>query len=75
MLRQLAEQGYGVLAVLHPLDAALEWTEEAVLLDRGRVLASGPTRAIICQETIGSVYGVELVPNGALGFRLPGAMA
>jgi iron complex transport system ATP-binding protein len=74
MLRQLAEQGYGVLAVLHPLDAALEWTDEAVLLDRGRVLASGATRDIICQETIGSVYGVELVPNGALGFRLPGAM-
>jgi iron complex transport system ATP-binding protein len=75
MLRRLAEQGYGVLAVLHPLHDALEWTDEAVLLDRGRVLASGATRTIMCQETLGPVYGVELVPNGALGFRLPGAVA
>jgi iron complex transport system ATP-binding protein len=73
MLRRLSHQGYGVLAVLHPLHEALEWTEEAVLLDRGRVLASGPTRDIIRQETVGAAYGVELVPNGALGFRLPEA--
>jgi iron complex transport system ATP-binding protein len=73
MLRRLAQQGYGVLAVLHPLNEALEWTDEAVLLDRGRVLASGPTRTIISQSVVGSTYGIELVPHGALGFRLPGA--
>jgi iron complex transport system ATP-binding protein len=73
VLKRLAEQGYGVLAVLHPLNEALEWTDDAVLLDRGRMLASGPTATIIRQPVIGSTYGVELVPNGALGFRLPGA--
>jgi iron complex transport system ATP-binding protein len=72
MLKGLAQRGYGVLAVLHPLNEALEWTDEAVLLARGRVLASGPTRTVISQEILGSTYGVELVANGALGFRLPG---
>lgn len=73
MLKLLAQQGYGVLAVLHPLSEALQWTDDAVLLDRGRVLASGPTSTIIQQAVVGAAYGVELVPNGALGFRLPRA--
>jgi iron complex transport system ATP-binding protein len=73
MLKRLAQHGYGVLAVLHPLNEALEWTDDAVLVDRGSVLASGPTVTIIRQGVIGSTYGIELVPNGALGFRLPGA--
>jgi iron complex transport system ATP-binding protein len=75
MLHRLAEQGYAVLAVLHPLNEALEWTDEAVLLHGGRVVASGPTRTIICQETVGPAYGVTLVPNSALGFRLPAGPA
>jgi iron complex transport system ATP-binding protein len=74
MLRRLAQQGYSVLAVLHPLNEALEWTDEAVLIDRGRLLASGPTRTIISQNIVGATYGIELVPSGALGFRLPGAL-
>jgi iron complex transport system ATP-binding protein len=75
LMRRLAGQGYAVLVVLHPLEEAHEWTDEVVLLDRGRVIARGATPAIIREGTIESVYGVKLVPNGALGFRLPGATA
>jgi iron complex transport system ATP-binding protein len=75
LMRRLAAEGYGVLAVLHPLDDAHEWTDDVVLLERGRVVATGATRSIICRGPIESIYGVELVPNGAIGFRLPGAVA
>jgi iron complex transport system ATP-binding protein len=72
MLKRLAQHGYGVLAVLHSLNEALEWTDDAVLIDRGRIVANGPTPTIIRQAVLGPTYGIEIVPNSALGFRLPG---
>jgi iron complex transport system ATP-binding protein len=72
LLQRLAETGYCVLAVLHALEEALEWTNQAVLLDRGRVLLSGETRSVIQGGVLESTYGVELVHNAAPSFRLPG---
>jgi iron complex transport system ATP-binding protein len=72
LLRRLAGDGYCVLAVLHALQEALEWTDDALLLDRGRVVASGETREVITGPSVGAVFGVRLVANGALGFRLTG---
>jgi iron complex transport system ATP-binding protein len=71
LLRALAREGYCVVAVLHPLEQALEWTDEALLLDRGRAVAFGASREVIVAGPIERVYGVRLVPAGALGFRLP----
>jgi iron complex transport system ATP-binding protein len=75
LLRRLAESGYCILAVLHALEEALEWTSKAVLLDRGRLLLSGETHTVIKGGVLESTYGVELVQNAAPGFRLPGAPA
>jgi len=76
LLRDLASDGYCVLAVLHPLEQALEWTDDSLLLDGGRQLVFGPSREVIVAGPIESVYGVRLVPGGALGFRLaPGTEA
>jgi iron complex transport system ATP-binding protein len=55
---------------LHALQEALEWTDEAVLLDRGRLLIEGETLSVISHASVEAVYGVRLVANGALGFRL-----
>ena len=73
LLRRLASEGYCVLAVLHPLEQALEWTDEAVLLERGRLVASGATPDVVCEGVVEPVYDVRLRPLGALGFALPGA--
>jgi iron complex transport system ATP-binding protein len=71
LLRDLAQLGYCVVAVLHPLERALEWTDDALLLEEGRTLAFGESRHVICAGPIERVYGVRLVPEGALGFQLP----
>jgi iron complex transport system ATP-binding protein len=71
LLRTLAREGYGVVAVLHPLEQALEWTDDALLLDRGRRLIFGETRDVIRAGPLEQVYGVRLFPDSALGFRLP----
>ncbi len=71
LLRDLAGLGYCIVAVLHPLERALEWTDDALLLDAGRALAFGASRDVICAGPTEGLYGVRLVPEGALGFRLP----
>ncbi|WP_394827763.1 ABC transporter ATP-binding protein [Pendulispora albinea] len=70
LLRDLAREGYCILAVLHPLEEALDWTDDAILLERGRLVLSGTTRDVFREGSLEHVYGVRLVPEGALGFRL-----
>jgi iron complex transport system ATP-binding protein len=74
LLRDLAREGYCVVAVLHPLERALEWTDDALLLDQGQAVAFGASRDVIWAAATEGVYGVRLVPNGALGFRLPSSI-
>lgn len=69
-LRELAAQGRCIVAVLHDLGQVEQYADTALLLDNGRTVAAGPTREVITSENIRRVYGVELVPNSALGYRL-----
>jgi iron complex transport system ATP-binding protein len=69
-LRELAQRGRCIIAVLHDLDQVVRYADFAVLLDRGVTAAAGPTRDVITSDNIRRVYGVELVPNSALGYRL-----
>jgi iron complex transport system ATP-binding protein len=70
MLRALAADGYCVVLVVHQLDDALRFTDRSLLLSRGQTIAFGPTPEVVTPEHVRSVYGVELVQGGALGFRL-----
>jgi iron complex transport system ATP-binding protein len=70
LLRTLADDGYCILAVLHGLQEALDWTDEAVVLNQGRLVVSCKTRDPRLVGTVETVYGVRLVPQGAIGFRL-----
>jgi iron complex transport system ATP-binding protein len=68
-LRRLADDGHCIAVVLHQLDDALRFADRALLLERGRTVASGTVQSVITAEHVRRVYGVELVPGGALGFR------
>ena len=54
-----AEPGRGCLLVTHDLLLAARFADELVLLDRGRVAASGSPPQVLTPERIASVYGVE----------------
>ncbi|HKU43381.1 MAG TPA: ABC transporter ATP-binding protein [Polyangiales bacterium] len=71
LLRELARAGHAIVLVLHDLEHALRTSDRCILLDRGRIVAAGPTAEVISAEPIRRVYGVELQPGAALGFRLP----
>jgi len=69
-LRSLAEDGHCIVAVMHQLDDALRCTDQALLLHEGRQVAFGRSPDVISRANVERVYGVQLVPGGALGFRL-----
>ena len=62
ILSAIAGLGLTVLAALHDLNSALTFANDAVLLDRGRVAASGAVGEVLSAEHIERVFGVEAEP-------------
>jgi iron complex transport system ATP-binding protein len=70
LLRELARAGRCIVVVLHDLDQVSRYADRAVLLHEGRTIAAGATPEVVTAEFVREVYGVELEPHGALGYRL-----
>jgi len=71
LLRTLAIEGRAIVLVLHQIEHALAFADRALLLREGTARALGPTVDVITAAHVRALYGVELVPGGAPGFRLP----
>ena len=76
--RRLAGSGRGVLVALHDLGLAARWCDRILLLEAGRLVASGPPEAVLTPARLASVYGVTahlgrdaggpiLLPTGLAG--------
>ena len=61
------EQGIGVVAVLHDLNLALRYSDSALLLASGRLLAQGKTPDVLTPERIAQVWGVAAHPINRSG--------
>lgn len=60
VLRRLArERGMLILVALHDLGHALRFTDQAMVLESGRLIACGPTDQVITPELLRRVYRVE----------------
>jgi iron complex transport system ATP-binding protein len=57
--RRLADQGVGVVLVLHDLALAMNHADRVILLDRGRVVADGPPDAVLDPRRLAEVWGVS----------------
>lgn len=67
LARELArDEGTAVLAVLHDLNLALAYADDAVVLRGGRVFASGPAERVLSPPLVREVFGV-----GAASVVLP----
>jgi iron complex transport system ATP-binding protein len=71
LLRTLAAQGRCIVTVLHQLDEARNYSDRSALIKAGELVAAGPSRDIISPERVRSLYNVEMIVGGGLGFRLP----
>ncbi|MCW3479258.1 ATP-binding cassette domain-containing protein [Neisseriaceae bacterium JH1-16] len=54
------EHRIGVLAVVHDINLALRHANRVALLDRGRLVACGPTAEVMQVQRLETVYGVRL---------------
>lgn len=58
ILRQLADSGKGIAAVMHDLPMAFAYCDQILLLDGGQVIAEGTPAH--CQAQIEKIFGVQL---------------
>ena len=59
-VRELADEGTGVVAVLHDLNLAAEYCDRVVLLQAGRVFAAGTTAEVLTYQNLTTVYETEI---------------
>ncbi len=59
LLQDTARRGGGVLVVLHELSLALRYCDRLVLLDRGRMAASGRPAEVLDDTRLAAVYQVS----------------
>lgn len=60
LIRQVANDGYGVLLVVHDPNLALRYADRVTLLARGGVIAQGPVETRLTAETASQAYGVPV---------------
>ena len=58
-VRELARAGRAILSVFHDLNLASSSCDRLVVLDAGRVVASGTPEEVVTVELVREVYGVE----------------
>ena len=67
--RRLAQQGAGVVLVLHDLTQAMNHADRVVVLDRGRIVADGPPQQALDAAVIEQVWQVRARWLGEPGQR------
>ncbi len=59
LLRAQANNGVGIIAVLHDLNHAARVADHIVLMHNGSVLAAGPPAAVLTEKNIAAAYTVQ----------------
>lgn len=69
LLRELVQDGIGVLAITHHLNAAAQYADRVLMLDRGEVAAEGTPASVLTSEAVSRVFGwpvaVQALESGA----------
>jgi iron complex transport system ATP-binding protein len=77
-IRRQARAGAAIVAVFHDLNLAAALVDELVLLEKGRIMASGPARDVLKDNLLSAAYGCRVLTNRTPGegkpFVLPPAI-
>ena len=60
LLKELTKQGKSLLLVLHDVLLALKLSDQIVVMDQGRIVASGSPQQILDGGILTKLYGVEI---------------
>ncbi len=71
LFASMAQDGHGVLTVIHDLDLALRYANRVLWMHEGRIVADGTPEETFTSERLRRVFGIqaEILRNGA-SFRL-----
>jgi iron complex transport system ATP-binding protein len=70
ILRDLARQGAGVLAVIHDLALAARFMDRLILLGDGQIVRDGPPAQVLTDDLLERVYRID-VKRGSDGYIVP----
>ncbi len=70
-VREEAERGTAVLAVLHDLNLASAYCDRLVMMDGGKIVADGAPADVMREDILSKVYGCALVPNAVPEDKTP----
>lgn len=59
LLRELVQNGYTVIAVLHDLLLAQAYSDWIIFLKEGNIVASGPTSDVVSESILKEVYSIQ----------------
>jgi iron complex transport system ATP-binding protein len=59
LLRELVEDGIGVVIALHDLNDAARFADHVVLMERGCIIGRGAPQSVLQAETLSAAYGAE----------------
>ena len=59
-LKAKANEGFGVLVVLHDLNIAYNFSDQIALINNGEILHKGPPDDVISDEILTSIYRMPI---------------
>lgn len=71
MARQEADNGMGVLVILHDLNLAARYSDRIVILKEGAVAAQGTPRDVLTPEIVYSVFDIDVSVSDHPAFDCP----
>lgn len=71
LLRQLAEQGRGIMVVLHDIEMAARFATRIIVMDRGAIIADGAPQTVITPAMLREVYRMDARIDDSEGWPRP----
>lgn len=60
LAREMTRKGYGVIAVVHDLNFALQYADQVLMLKKGKTFAIGTAHEVLTGENIREAFGVSV---------------
>jgi iron complex transport system ATP-binding protein len=70
-LRETAQRGGAVLAVMHDLALAARFADRVLVMAQGRLVADAPPQDALSTARVGDVFGVDAVMVEVDGAQVP----
>ena len=60
LAREMTGQGFGVIAVVHDLNLALQYADQVLMMKSGQAFASGTPERVLTEDNIKSAFGLSV---------------